>query len=86
MKLDTKALALTAGILWGVYVFLIALLASFGVNLPWFNEQIVAELAKVYFGYTATIGGAFLGLVYGLACGGLSGWIFGWLYNKLAKK
>lgn len=85
MKLNTKALALSAAILWGGYVFLVALLAWLGVNLPWFNGQIVTELAKVYFGYAATFVGALLGLIYGFVCGYVSGWLFGWLYNKLAK-
>lgn len=86
MKLDIRALAISGGIFWGVYMFLVALVSSFGVNLPWFNAKIVETLSIVYFGYQATIGGAFIGFIYGLICGGVSGGIFAWLYNKFLSK
>lgn len=82
-RLSVKGLGLSMGILWGVYVFLIALLASFGVDIPWFNAGIVDALAVVYKGYTATVAGAFIGLVYGFVCAGISGALIAWLYNKL---
>ena len=85
MKLDKKALGLSAGLLWGIYLFLVGLLSWLGVNIPWFNEQIVLELSQVYFGYSATFLGSVIGLIYGFVCGLVSGWLFGWLYNKLAK-
>jgi ABC-type dipeptide/oligopeptide/nickel transport system permease subunit len=42
-------------------------------------------LGKFYIGYSVSVGGAFLGLVYGFVDGFLGGWILAWLYNRFAR-
>ena len=80
MKLQSKALALAAGILWGASVFLMTLLI-------WAQGggEHLRLLGKFYFGYTVSPGGAFLGLVYGFVDGAITGWLLAILYNAFVK-
>jgi hypothetical protein len=80
MKLSVKALALTAGILWGATVCLTTLwLLALG-----YQGGLMRVLDHFYFGYTFSVVGAFVGLVYGFVDGLVCGAIFAWLYNRLA--
>jgi hypothetical protein len=80
MKLNVKALALTSGILWGLTIFLATLwLIVFG-----YSGQFIRVLDHFYIGYSFSVAGAFIGLVWGFVDGLICGAIFGWLYNKLA--
>jgi len=84
MKLNLKALALTAALVWGVLaVFLVGL-----ANLLWppYGEHFLSFLASVYPGYNgeSTFGQVLIATGYGLVDGAVCGFIFGWLYNKLS--
>ncbi len=80
MKLNVRALALTSGIMWGAGVFLATLwLLAMG-----YDGQLISKLDHFYFGYTFSVGGAFVGLVWGFVDGLACGAIFAWLYNRLA--
>lgn len=83
--LDVKGLALAAGILWGGYLFLLALLAGWGVRFMWVSKELVELLNTVYPGYVIGLGGAILGLFYGLICGAICGSLIAWLHNKFCK-
>lgn len=81
MKLNGKAFALAAGILWGVTLFVITLSALWrgaGDHL--------ALLRGIYVGYHVSYLGSAIGLVYGFVTGLLGGALFAWLYNRLAKE
>lgn len=80
MKLNVKAFATTAAILWGGAVFcaawwLILVEGSGAAPLP---------LSRIYLGFTITPLGSLVGLVWGLVDGAIAGAIFAWLYNRLA--
>lgn len=82
MKLNTKAFALTAGILWGLTVFLTTIwLLILGTQ-----GKTISLLSKFYFGYSFSWGGAFIGLFWGVIDGLICGFIFAWLYNLLLPK
>lgn len=83
-KLSIKGLGLSIGVLWGIYLFILGLASTAGINLPWFNAGIIQQLAVVYKGFSASIGGSFLGLIYGFVCGFVGGALTAWLYNKFA--
>lgn len=80
MKLDKTALGLAGGIVWGVAVFL----ATLWVLYRGGGEHLEL-LAKFYIGYSVTVGGAFVGLVYGFVDGFIGCWILAWLYNRFAR-
>ena len=80
MKFNVRALSLTAGILWGLTIFFATLwLLVFG-----YSGHFITVLNHFYFGYSFSIVGAFIGLVWGFVDGVICGAIFGWLYNALA--
>ncbi|MDZ7291597.1 MAG: hypothetical protein ONB44_16595 [candidate division KSB1 bacterium] len=85
MKLNLKALVLTAGILWAVAVFLTGL-----ANLIWpaYGVTFLQAMASVYPGYHATrsFGDLIVGTWYALLDGAVVGLVFGWLYNLLVGK
>jgi len=80
-KLDRTALGLAVGALCGLVVFLATIFlvlkggAVVGPNL--------ALLSQFFFGYTVTVSGAFIGLVYGFVVGFVVGWLIGLLRNSL---
>ena len=83
MKLNTKALALTSAILWGL-----AMLVTSLANLIWgnFDEQFLQTTSSVYPGYHATrsITEVIVGTLYGAVDGFVGGAVFAWLYNQFA--
>jgi len=80
MKFNIKALALTCGILWGLAVFIATLwLLGFG-----YGGFLMSKLNHFYFGYSVSVVGAFIGLIWGFVDGSICGAVFAWLYNRLA--
>ena len=80
MKLNVKALALTTGVLCGLAVFLITLVALWRGG-----GQHLGLLSAIYFGYQVSYAGSIIGLAYGLVSGLVAGALFAWFYNRLAK-
>lgn len=81
MELDKLALGLAGGILWGAAILLVTFVVMArqgGVHLVLLN--------KVYFGYSVTVPGAFVGLVWGFVDGFIGGWLLAWLYNLLVRR
>lgn len=80
MKLNVKACALAAALLWGFGLFV----------LTWWIilfEGATGEptlIGRLYRGYTISPGGSLIGLVYGFFDALVGGAIFAWLYNRLA--
>lgn len=82
MKLNVKAFALAAGIIWGAAVFIFGLWAMmYGPA-----ASVVAFMGDFYIGYSASLSGSAIGLVWGFVDMGIGGLIFAWLYNWLAGK
>lgn len=82
MKLNLKALALTAGILWALAILITGI-----ANLIWsgYGVGFLQIMASVYPGYHAarSIGDLIVGTLYALVDGAFCGLVFGWLYNLL---
>lgn len=84
MKLNVPAFALTAGLLWGGAVLLVAL-----ANLAWpgYGRAFLDLAASLYPGYhPGGAGAAVVGGLYGLVDGAIGGAVFAWLYNLLAAR
>ncbi|MCF7923412.1 MAG: bacteriophage holin [Candidatus Marinimicrobia bacterium] len=82
MKLNTKAFALTCGLVWGFGVFFLTwwVIAFEGSSTG------VTFLGHVYRGYTISAAGSIVGLIWGLVDGAIGGAILSWLYNLLLPK
>ncbi len=78
---NPRTLGCTAGVLWGLALFLTALGGSF---FPWGHDFILV-FSSVYIGYAPTFVGAVVGLFWGLVDGFICGFIFAWLYNCCLK-
>ena len=80
MKLNIKALALTAGILWALALLLVG-----AANLVWsgYGGAFVKLMASIYPGYHASgsLGDLIVGVLYALLDGVVCGLVFAWLYN-----
>jgi hypothetical protein len=85
MKLHVTALALTAGLLWGGAILVVAL-----ANLAWpeYGRAFLDLAASIYPGYRpgTGIGSVITVTLYGLVDGTIGGAIFAWLYNLLTPR
>jgi len=83
MKLNIKAMAFAAGIVWAFVVFVAGL-----ANLFWsgYGAAFLKVLASVYPGYHASgkAGDLMAGVLYALVDGALFGLVFAWVYNRFA--
>jgi hypothetical protein len=82
MRLNAKAMALSAAILWGASVFL----ATAWILVTGGAGETLAKLGAFYLGYTVSWPGAFIGLVYGFIDGLIGGFLLVWLYNMFLPK
>ncbi len=84
MKINTKVLSLTLGIMWGGSILFVGLL-----NLLWpsYGKIFLELVASIYPGYhpVSSLGQVIVATGYGLVDGAIGGLIFGWLYNLFAK-
>ena len=82
MKLNLKALGFAAGIIWGLAVFLMTLI-SLGSG---YADKALKGVASIYPGYSVSVTGAFIGLVYGFVDGFVTALIFGLIYNAFVRE
>jgi hypothetical protein len=82
MELNKKAMGFTAGILWGLAIFL---LTNFMLIIG-AQGEIISDLGNFYLGYTFSFVGSLIGLAWGFVVGFIVGWIFAFLYNLFNKK
>ncbi len=79
MSLNTRALALASGLVWGVGLFLLTwwIIAFDGpsTDSTW--------IGRVYRGYSLTPAGSVAGLAWGFVDGAIFGAIFAGVYNAL---
>jgi hypothetical protein len=82
MRLNTIAVAVALGILWGACLLLVGV-----ANMIWpsYGQAFLQLCASIYPGYHpgTGVGSAVIGTIYALVDGFIGGVIFGWLYNLL---
>ena len=85
MRFNIIALSITAGLLWGA---LILIVASANAIWPSYGGAFLELASSIYSGYDPGpgIGSIIIGTLYGLVDGAIGGAIFGWLYNYLSRK
>lgn len=81
MKFDVKSFAFTTGIFWGLAVFIATIWVIIGPT----QGVTLAKLQVYYLGYSVSLGGEIIGLIWGLVHGFISGLVFSSIYNIFAK-
>jgi hypothetical protein len=81
MKLNIKALALAAGILWGAGMFLTGIA---NMMYPDYAVKLLEVMASIYPGYQPFTGfsSVIIGAMYGFVDAGIAAAIFAWIYNR----
>lgn len=79
--LDAKRLGIAGGIVGAVWMFLLTLIAMY----TGYGAQMLGTTGSMYPGYSITIGGAIVGLIFGFIDGFLVFYFIGLIYNKLPK-
>lgn len=82
MLLNSKALALSGGIVWGLTIFGTTLLSA----ATGFGKAMMEVYGSIHPGYSITYAGAFVGLAYAFACAAAGLFVFAKLYNYFEKK
>jgi len=82
MKLNVNAFGMAIGILGGVVLLCSTLLSIYA------GQGNTIEMLKMlfWFGFSRSIAGAFVGLIWGFVYGYAGGALVAWLYNKFADK
>lgn len=85
MRLNLKAITLTAGIIWALAIFLVGI-----INLIWsgYGNAFLQVIASLYPGFDAerSFGNVIVGTIYALVDGAACGFVFGWIYNLFVGK
>ncbi len=79
-KLSVRAFALACGIVWGLGLLVVVLLAMLSDG---YGVAFLDVISSVYVGVAVSAKGALLALLWGFVDGFICGAIFSWLYNKL---
>jgi hypothetical protein len=82
MKLKPIALGLALGIIWALCVFV----ATLWTLITCSGGQHLCLLSLFYLGYSVSVAGAFIGLVWGFIDGFIAGLVLALLYNLFAKE
>ena len=83
MKLNPLRVGISCGLVWGIFLFFLTLVA---VSFPPYGNLFLKAIASVYPGYSVTLPGAVIGLAYGFTDGFFGGVIFAWVYNAIGGK
>jgi hypothetical protein len=80
-RLNANILGVVVGALFGAALLLatLFLVLKGGTHVG----QHLALLGQYFYGYNVSVGGAFVGLVYGAVVGYLAGYAIGWVYNRV---
>jgi hypothetical protein len=79
--LKAKQFGLAGGIIWGLGMFVMTIIAMFAN----YGRAFLGMMSDFYIGYTISGMGAFVGLVYGFIDGFIGLFLLAWVYNKLIK-
>ncbi len=80
-RLSPLALGLSLGVIWGVSVFIMGLLAQYYS----YGTGFVGAMGVIYVGYEPSIMGSLIGGLFGFIDALVGGALIAWLYNVFAK-
>lgn len=77
MKLRVRAFGLATGVVAGLFVFILTLVSL------WFGRgETIDALVVPFPGFSRSVGGAIMGLIWGFVDGFIGGALLAWLYNR----
>jgi uncharacterized membrane protein YdjX (TVP38/TMEM64 family) len=76
-RLSPVGLGLAFGVLWGVCILMLGLIATYYA----YGHDFVISLGNLYPGYTPSIKGSILGGIIAFIDAFIMGFLIGWLYN-----
>ncbi len=82
MKLNVKAFAMTAALVWGIGLFAL----TWWIILFDGSTGEISLIGRLYRGYTISPIGSVIGFAYGFLDALVGGAVFAWLYNRLAAR
>ena len=80
--MNPRNLALAAAVVWSLTVFGTTLAAA----TTGFGRTLMEVYGSIHPGYSVTLAGAFIGLVYAFICAFVAIYVFARLYDELEKK
>lgn len=85
MRFNVVALAVTAALLWGGAILVVAAAALIWPN---YGRTFLEVVSSIYPGYhpAPSIGSVVTGALYGVVDGAVGGAVFAWLYNLLSRR
>jgi len=81
MRINIRAFALSAAIVWGVGVMWLGWIGAFG-----WGKSLVDALAGLYVGFTASFIGGVIGGIWAFFDGLIGAALLAWLYNRLVSE
>ncbi len=81
-RLNTKALAIAFGTVWGAGMLLVGLTSWF---FDW-GTNFVTTMSSFYIWYSPTVLGSIIGGIWGFFDGAISGALVAWIYNLAARR
>lgn len=82
MKWNVKRFAVTGGVMWGLCLFVTTLVS---VYTGGYAKAFLDGIGSIYPGYSVSLAGSVIGLVYGFVDVCVGVYIFAWVYKKLGK-
>ncbi len=82
MKYSTKRFALAGGIVWGLCLFATTLVS---VYTNGFAKAFLDGVGSIYPGYSISVVGSVVGLIYGFFDVFIGVYLFTWVYKALGK-
>ena len=80
-KICPVALGLSLGIIWGMSVLLMGIMA----HLYMFGKPFVAAVGALYIGYDPSIAGSIIGGLIGFVDAFIYGFLIAWIYNAICR-
>jgi len=82
MTLKPRCLAFAGGLLWGLCMLVTTLISA---NTGYATE-FLEVMASIYPGYSISLSGSIIGMLYGFIDGFAGLYVLAWLYNRLERE
>ncbi len=81
MEIRKRALGLSIGLLWGLAILLI----TWWFIIMGIRGDMLMNLQALYYGYSVSWGGSFIGFIWGFVDGFVAGVLIAWFYDLFCK-